>query len=50
MPTTLSGLGIPEAEIPDAVRLCMLARGTTIEGFMTLDETAVMEIYNGVIK
>ena len=49
MPTTLSGLGIPETEISDAVRRCMLARGSTIEGFMTLDETAVMEIYKEVM-
>ena len=49
MPTTLSGLGIPETEIPDAVRRCMLAYKSTIEGFMTLNETAVMEIYNEVM-
>ncbi|MCL1894919.1 MAG: iron-containing alcohol dehydrogenase [Clostridiales bacterium] len=45
MPTTLTGLGIPAEEIPDAVSRCMKARGATIEGFMTLDEAAVTEIY-----
>ena len=45
MPTTLAGLGIPAEDIPEAVRRCMQARGSTIDGFMTLDEAAVKEIY-----
>jgi len=45
MPVTLSELGIPESDIPDAVTRCMDARGSIIDGFMTLDEDAVREIY-----
>ena len=45
MPTTLPELGIPETDIPDAVSRCMRARGSKIDGFLTLDETAVSEIY-----
>jgi len=46
MPTTLSELGIPEAEIPEAIKRCMAARGSTIDGFIKLDEAAVNEIYD----
>jgi len=45
MPVTLSGLGIPEADIPDVVTRCIRARGTKIEGFLTLDEAAVEEVF-----
>ena len=45
MPVTLSGLGIPEADIPDVVARCMRARGSKINGFLTLDEAAVEEIF-----
>ena len=46
MPTTLAELGITEDEIPAAVDRCMKARGSTISGFLTLDEKAVTEVYN----
>ena len=49
MPTTMSELGIPEADIPEAVSRCMSARGSSIEGFLTLDEKAIEEIYRTAI-
>ncbi|MCL2112026.1 MAG: iron-containing alcohol dehydrogenase [Clostridiales bacterium] len=45
MPTTLAELGIPKEDIPDAVKRCMAARGSLIDGFIRLDEAAVREIY-----
>jgi len=45
MPTSLADLGVPESEIPEAVERCIKARGSKIDGFMTLDEAAVSEIY-----
>ena len=45
MPTNLGGLGIPSEDVPEAVKRCMLARGSTIVGFLTLDEAAITEVY-----
>jgi len=45
MPVTLSGLGIPETDIPDAVARCIRARGSKINGFLTLDEAAIEEVF-----
>jgi len=45
MPVTLEELGIPEGDIPAAVKRCMIARGKIISGYMDLDEKAVTEIY-----
>jgi alcohol dehydrogenase YqhD (iron-dependent ADH family) len=45
MPVTLKELGVPAAEIPQAVERCVKSRGGRITGFLDLDEKAIAEIY-----
>ena len=45
MPTTLSELGIPSEEIPEAVARCIAVRGGSIDGFMQLDAAAIEEVF-----
>jgi len=45
MPVTLKELGVPKAEIPQAVERCVKSNGGRITGFLDLDEKAIAEIY-----
>jgi alcohol dehydrogenase YqhD (iron-dependent ADH family) len=45
LPQTLSELGVPNDDLPEAAARCIRARGSIIDGFLTLNEQAVKEIY-----
>jgi alcohol dehydrogenase YqhD (iron-dependent ADH family) len=48
MPVTLNELGIPKEDLPDVIKRCVGDTGGRIDGFLTLDEKAIAEIFTSV--
>jgi alcohol dehydrogenase YqhD (iron-dependent ADH family) len=50
MPITLKELGIPKEDLPGVIQRCADSTGGRINGFLTLDEKAVAEIFASVAE
>jgi alcohol dehydrogenase YqhD (iron-dependent ADH family) len=50
MPVTLKELGIPKEDLPDVIARCVDDSGGRIEGFLTLDEKAIAEIFTSAAE